>query len=685
MRALRTVLLLLVALGAFALRMEPAPGHRAGERPGAADAPRWLVDDPDAAYHLRRVELALASGRVPRFDRFLNHPEGSPIPWPPLADGLFALVARAALSDEGGDPALGGVDEGELEALLVHVPPALGALAVLAVFAATALVAGPGRGRGAGALVAAAIYAALPVAVWYGGVTRLDHHVVVALLFALVLAACAWALRAEELADATLGALVAGTLCGLAIASWLAAGIVAGLAGLSFFARALDRDPRRSADGARAGILFFAAAAATTGVPAATSAWNAVQPGSLVNLTQGVPRALLAAVVPFAVLAVCRRDRRAAGTVRPGPVASAALALAALAAAVALLPGFTDGVAEGFAWASRENLFMDVVAESRPIDGLDVALQQLSHVVLLFPLALVALAPSALRRPERLLVVAACVVWGAMAATQLRFGNALAVPLAVAVGVALADLARSSAPGLRRAAWIAGAAVPLALAPSVAGVYATTEAEYDDLADWRGEVLGGLRWMRANTPSPGPWNASKGVQDYGVLSAWGLGHLIEYHARRPSIATNFGSFVGEEGFRESSRALLAPEPGELVRRMDRLGARYVVVTPRLVGDLVSLARIAGVPGDALFARTAGGTKAFGPRATGSALWRLALHARAVGATDYPGLELVWAARRRENPRGTRPRRGEPSGPVLSIYERVLPAGDAPAPSLVAPD
>ena len=56
----------------------------------------------------------------------------------------------------------------------------------------------------------------------------------------------------------------------------------------------------------------------------------------------------------------------------------------------------------------------------------------------------------------------------------------------------------------------------------------------------------------------------------------------------------------------------------------------------------------------------------------SALFRLALHAEPLGSEHYPGLRLVYAARRVEAPTGTWPRAGEPHGPCLSIYELVAP-------------
>ncbi len=676
------VLLALVVGLALFLREAGAAGHRAPEQEGGRieHAPAWLVDDPDAAYHLRRVSLALASGSVPRFDRFLNHPVGSPIPWPPFADGVFGAVARLFAQGDPGDPddrALGGYDEGSVEAVMVHTPPVIGALAALAVFCAVLVLTQPGPGRSWAALLGALAYSVAPIAVWYGDVTRLDHHVLMALLLAVLLLLLAWTLRARELVDATSGALLAGLVSAAALLTWLAAGLFVAIGGVALFLPVLSRDVERARQAARSGVLFFLAAAIVTTIPAARSAWNAVQPGSLVNLTDAVPRALFCAAVPFVVGGLLAKPE--------GSLWSRALgATAGLGGAVALLlPGSVAAVSEGFAWATRDNLFMDVVGESRPLfegEGVAAVRGRLGELAFLFPLAWIHVLVTSRGRPDRLLLALLGLVGAVMTLGQLRFGNSFVIPMTCTIAVSLADCARSGSRRGKILAIAGGLVVAISAARSIHAIASVPEAEYRELAHWRAEVLGGLRWMRTETPSPGPFNAPDHPQDYGVLAPWGLGHLVEYHARRPTIATNFGSFVGERGFRGAARALLETSPERFVARMHALGARYVVVTPRLGADLRSLMRIAGEDPAELFTRTPDGRKVFGPRATECALSRLSLHAEVPGSTHYPGLTLVYAARRVETPTpAVAPRPGVPRGPVISIYELTSPApprGDA---------
>lgn len=674
-------LVLAVALGVF-LREATAPGHRAPDGAPAGGS-AWLVDDPDAAYHLRRIHVAIAEGRVPLADRFLNHPDGSAIPWPPAFDGLLARLTQAVHGRDRVPSATRGVSERELEAFLVHAPPALGGLTVAAVFLA-ALVLGAGRAtrawRVAAAATAALLYATAPIAVWYGGVTRIDHHVFVALLTALTLASIGRCLASRERTEIMVHAMLGGFAVGIALLSWLASALLVAACGAALLVRALTAGDELRAAACRAGTLFFAVAAVTVMVPAEASPWNATQPGSLINLSNGVTMALVGALVPFELaLLVARRW--------PAPALRWAAALGGAAAAVLLLPGFLSGALEGFAWASRQNQFMDVVEESRPLfdpprgPAWMGAVLDLGAASLLAPLCFAVVAVGALRGRGRvdhpaLLLLAATAIFAVVTLTQRRFGNSLIVPLAVLLP--LASLHVVGAARWRRV--VAGLGLALCVASSAAAGWAVVSvpaAEHAQLAAWRAERLAGLRWMRAHTPEPGRWEHSNAPQAYGVLSVWGLGHLIEYHARRPSIATNFGSFVGERNFRGAAAALLEParDAGPAV---DALGAAYVVVGARMVGEFPSLARTAGwSAGDraALFTRTERG-KVYSPRALNTALWRLAIHDGAVGSTAVPGFELVWRSALLEGATGAPARPGALAGPALSIWRRVRDADGA---------
>jgi hypothetical protein len=161
------------------------------------------------------VELSLASGRTPRTDRFLDHPHGAPVPYPPLVHASLAMLASLGQRSEAG-PTLGGVDEDELERVARDISPLLGALATTLAFLLGILIA-PGPRRLWAGLAAAALYALLPTAVAREAVDGLYAQPWIALLVCGELAAIAFALRAGQQIDLTLGALLAGFCSGASL------------------------------------------------------------------------------------------------------------------------------------------------------------------------------------------------------------------------------------------------------------------------------------------------------------------------------------------------------------------------------------------------------------------------------------------------------------------------------------
>jgi len=145
----------------------------------SAGFPRVFLEDrtvvfalADAQYHVRRARWTLENyPRVLSFDPYINHPQGAPVPWPPLYDFFVASVAHAL----GGSVAV-------LERVAAGLPPLFGSLAVFPVFAIGRRIRGPSLGVGA-----AALYASLQIAVNYATVGDADHHGAVALIGACLL------------------------------------------------------------------------------------------------------------------------------------------------------------------------------------------------------------------------------------------------------------------------------------------------------------------------------------------------------------------------------------------------------------------------------------------------------------------------------------------------------------------
>jgi hypothetical protein len=78
-------------------------------------------------------------------------------------------------------------------------------------------------------------------------------------------------------------------------------------------------------------------------------------------------------------------------------------------------------------------------------------------------------------------------------------------------------------------------------------------------------------WVRAVT-EPGDWS---------VMARWNWGHTIEWAAERPSVGTNFGTYVGEESFRDPSAFLLTEDPARARAILEARRSRFVAVTSRL--------------------------------------------------------------------------------------------------------
>jgi dolichyl-diphosphooligosaccharide--protein glycosyltransferase len=642
--------LVVVLLVALSLRERSAPAFVVPPSMSLPGGSRWQIDDFDAAYHMRRVSIALASGEVPSFDRAINHPDGSAVPWPTFFDGLLTVVAEVFLDPSpDGEPELGGYREADVEAVLVHVPPVLGTLAALAVaFVVIAAASRDGRvWSGAApwwALFGALVYATVPTAIMYGTVARIDHHVATGLFLALQLACAVRALVSKDPIEGALMAAGAGLFGALGVLTWLAHGVFLGLCGIAFAHRALSRDPVESKRGWQGGALMFAIATLVVVWPAATSPWNETQPGSLINLSLGVPRALGAAVVPFLVYGFLGRhsDSR---------VLRSALGAVALIAVVALLPGFVTQVREGLAWADRSNLFMSIIDESAPMTsktkfvfGVPGITGHLGHLWWALPVAVVVLLVRP--RPERVLLALTTVLLFYAAMKQRRFADALAVPMAASLAFAAFDLGRLLGRAGRHEALathgvLALASVwPLWLTASIAQRF-NAEEMLGNATRWN-HVLSGLRWMRESTPSPGPWNDPLAVPSYGVLASWSDGHLIEYHARRPTVATNFGSFLGEKNFQAAPNALLESDPDEFVRKLEALNVRYVVMRPPVLTWFPDESKLAGWPKEQRQTLW-NPDRSYSQRALHSAYFQLAYHDQQVGelANRFPALELVW--------------------------------------------
>jgi hypothetical protein len=535
----------------------------------------------DPYYHLRLALAALADfPRLLAFDRYLNFPDGSHVPIPPLWTWTLAGVGRL----------LGG-DQRALEHGAAWLPPILGALTLLPVAALARRLAGP-----AVALGAAALLALLPLHVVYTGVGNPDHHAAESLLGAILLWLYALAL-APELAPRRAARLQIGLVAARVamLLTWTGSLFHLGVGEAALLlAAALRGDrPRLAAQGAgalatAALVLPFAASAVAAGAPRFSS----------VELTLLHPLAFAAVGgVTLALLAL--------EALRPARGAAARLArLAAVIAVAALVfaatPAVRAGAAEGEAVLTKGNVWHERAAEQRPLfttaGGFSAAVGLGSYGALCFliplaPLAALACARDPARRAPALFVATWSAATGLLAVTQIRFGVDYAPAGAVVLALALAAAARPAARALRlggrSAAALAAIAGAALLAPGLAAGPAS-----EAVATWRalrsprptgdhalrsaaGSLVRFAREVRAVTPETAGFLRGDAVPEYGVLVFPGIGHTFLYEARRATPGGNLGPYAGAANFEAARTFYAIPTEPEAVAVAARLRTPYV--------------------------------------------------------------------------------------------------------------
>ncbi len=555
---------------------------------------RWIAMDADTLYHVRRLSRLMEEGfPVAARDAYLNYPEGAPIPWPPY----YTLALWAALAPFA--PAEPEARRVYLEEGVASLPLVFGAATSLLALVGAWMLAGPAAGLFAG------LYHALMLgSITYSRAGNGDHHAWVSFLNAAMLLVTALAFRRGVLARprrAALTGAVVGALAGLLMGSW-----VASLLYVALFQLALGLVLVWNAARPRTGIAAFGLAFHLTAIavllPAILeSPWKEDSPWMVVNLSWFHFLHLALGALVFVPLFFLPRDGRA---FRRYPwMVAAGLGLLMLVFA-ALNVGPAAGVREGFAWVSAEDQFMAQVGESIPLVGPGVefpavVFQHLGWGAICLPLVWIAAAIVAWRARDEVLGLWGVAVAGLLvqALLQRRFADALAMPMAVLLGwgaVRLAMLATRRFASEHARSRVSELGVPLALgllaiAMQWSGVVAPTLASASAQPGLDQEERGALaarkmaEWLRAHSPE---------TNDWCVLANWGNGHLIEWAADRPTAATNFGSYVGLEGFRDPSRFFLEEDHALAEAILDRRRARYVLLMsgmPRFVGEMAAIA------------------------------------------------------------------------------------------------
>jgi dolichyl-diphosphooligosaccharide--protein glycosyltransferase len=567
---------------ALALRMVPAPLVLRAEGisfPGGADE----------VWHMRRIWYGVVNfpDSLP-FDWYMNHPEGRRQMGPPAFDVAIAGLARLLAGKE---------DQVRAEWVAACVPPLLGAAAAATLALAGARAFGPGAGLAAGLLLAV-----LPGHFFQSQVGLIDHHVAVTWLMALVLLFGMGGLaRASPARPGTFAALglCLGGMPALSLAAFLHVPIVqAVLTGWVLVA------PERATAllRARRAALAMAAAALPVlpfafGPPSEFGRWTALAPSPL------QPVYFAAAALAFVAVALLWRGP--AGRTRALRLASAggaggAILLAALLAVPELSRGFGD--AQGI--LGRDDPVLVHGLEVQPLFwplgqfSLAVSGTQLSHALLGFPLVWLWLAARSARRAagsereggaDRWLLLVWSAAFFVAALQQIRFVSEFAVLFALVLGRAASlglEALRRRTAGRPRAGRLAAAAALGALALCFAPVgYCWLVQVREALAGQRmanpvfvpGELAErAARWMRTGTPATSGFLDARQRPEYGVLSSWGVAHMIRYRAERPVVVDGRGAWGSPRGAEASWAYYAAKGESEALALLDELRVRYVL-------------------------------------------------------------------------------------------------------------
>jgi len=546
----------------------------------------------DEMYHLRRIWFTVVNFPASLdFDFYVNHPEGAPPLWPPFFDWGLAALARLLAGRD---------DQHAVEVVVVWVPPVLGALAVIAAAWLVRRTFSPTAGFLTGALLAV-----LPAHVLHSRLGQVDHHVAVGLFATLLLAAAMRTAGPLGPAGRPRGVAATGGMMGAAILLWPGFLLHVLVVQLFFVAQLLATREQPSAVARARGFAAMHGVAAAVLLPfAAGRDWpqfGAYSPQVLSNfqpLWFGAGAALLALVAGLWSL------RALGGARAPRIVSALGLGALGLAATWLLLPELSAGVQAGAGWFGTDR-FLGVVSELRPLlyrrghFESAVAHGLFSPLFWVFPFALFGLGWQALSRgrADVLLLLVGSAGFCAAALNQVRFVDVFAAGFACVVGPALVEGLRAASRSVGAPRAVLGAAALTALAALLPQANAYREDALASAAALRGDPLhlsSDLR-LRLVLQRVGRWIAwatppTRGYLDptlrpeYGVLSAWGHGHVLRYYSERPMVQDNFGPWAGREGFAAARSYFASRDEDAAVAIAERLRARYVVATPRGSGQ-----------------------------------------------------------------------------------------------------
>ena len=519
-----------------------------------------LMADGDTYYHaLRSERIAQDWPHVPWTDPGMNFPLGAAIPWPPLLDQVIATAAVVT----------GAPTPDHVAGVAALIPPIAGTLLVAVTAVLAVLLLG-----GATWWDAALLVALLPAAVRQSFVGRPDHHVLEALVSALAYLAYLSGLRPGRRGGGWRLALGAA----LALSFWNWSGSALYLLVLAAHVAVLHvvAPPGDPVPGRAAGLLSEGAAIAAVLLAGSVALWGppgALRSGALTPIT-GLSVAVCAGTaLGAAVLWAARRWRPALSLAGRGATLFAAGAAPALL--VLLLPsGLRRGLEHGLVALGASSAWYGSIGEFWPLIGsgrqpltfeLQIAAIAYGLAPLLLPVAAWLLARAWRASPERRAQLAFLATWGggtiAIAVLRRRFEGYAVLPLAILAAWAVREIAEWAR---RRwgswSRWVVVARPLSLLLLATPGIPLVATGRVAELPAQASDRLPMLRYLKTVPALPGR---------EGVLASWSDGHEVQWIARKPVLATPFGTDIDPASIADEAAFRLESDPvaaEELLRR-----------------------------------------------------------------------------------------------------------------------
>ena len=548
----------------------------------------WFSIDGDGLYHTRRISRLFDEGfPVAATDDRLNHPDGAAIPWPPFyEDVCYALLTPFAPSE----PVARSLF---LEQAVAMLPFYFGLLSVVLVIWIVLKMPTDVESKNASQLPAA-LMAGLLLALNYGAAHYSapgigDHHAWVALLTLAMWALIAVGMRDDVLEQPRRAAkfgVMAGAVGGVLMGSWVAALIYILLVQLAFGVLLIAQRKKPRAGLAALGLGFHLTALLVLTPAVLASPWKIEFPWMVVNLSWFHFWHLILGALVFAPM--LRHSN--GGRVHPLAIPAAIIVVLGVCVLAQIGPG--AGIREGMAWVSRADEFMSGIAESEPLMGGQWAdaLSWIGIILIALPFAWLTMLRKAWRSANHTYSIwlIAIPLLTLQALTQRRFADALAAPMALCVAWAVFEWLKSK----RSQALIA---YPVALIVGI-GLNALS---LNGLTSPLGRVNEADAVQNAYREVY-EWIGRQPLLDAqeSVLAPWDQGHAIEWLTNRGSVATNFGTYVGEDSYRDPARFFLSNDASAAEQILQRRKTRYVVRTSQLTLSLDPLVK--ALQGDDVF-------------------------------------------------------------------------------------